>query len=63
MICPPCHKDIPTFGDAIEHFGFRAAAKALGSRGGRVKGKSKIRDVDYVALARLSHQKRRENKG
>jgi len=38
-----------------------AAAKALGSLGGSVKGKSKARAVDYRKLAKLSHAKRRAN--
>ena len=52
MICPNCGHAIAT----------ESAAKTLGSLGGSVKGKSKSRDVDYSAMARLSHQKRRENK-
>ena len=52
VICPNCGHAIAT----------ESAAKTLGSLGGSVKGKSKSRDVDYSAMARLSHQKRRENK-
>lgn len=52
MICPHCHKELPA----------RIAAKALGSLGGRTKGASKIRQVDYRALALLSHLRRAENK-
>ena len=60
MICPACGQDVPetshAFGAAY------MAAKVLGSLGGRTKGKTKARAVDYAAMARLSHQKRRENK-
>lgn len=52
MICPHCGKAISP----------ETAAQALGSLGGRTKGKTKTRAVDYRELARLSHQKRRENK-
>lgn len=52
MICPNCGHHIPA----------ESAAQALGSRGGSVKGKTKARAVDYAELARLSHQKRAENK-
>ena len=52
MNCPHCHLRIPP----------EIAAKALGSLGGATTGKSKIRQVDYRELARLSHLRRAENK-
>lgn len=56
MICPACGHEF--CGDAL----LKLSAKALGSLGGRTTGKTKARDVDYRQLARLSHQRRRENK-
>lgn len=52
MLCPHCRKAIPA----------EYAARSLGSVGGSVKGKTKARAVDYAQLARLSHQRRAENK-
>lgn len=71
MLCPTCGQHIESIGAQAIARGIhqstaealaRIAAKALGSLGGRTKGKTKARDVDYRELARLSHQKRRENK-
>jgi len=58
MICPHCGSDT----DLSCRIDASLAAKALGSLGGSVKGKTKARAVDYRAMAALSHQKRRENK-
>lgn len=58
MICPHCGLDSTKTATGYLH----TAAQALGSLGGRTKGKTKARAVDYAAMARLSHQKRRENK-
>ena len=55
MICPRC-------GHACAVIAAKEAAQALGSLGGKAGGAAKRRDVDYAALARLSHQKRRDNK-
>lgn len=60
MICPACGHDNVKIEDAAAHL--HTAAQALGSLGGRTTGKTKARKVDYAAMARLSHQKRRENK-
>lgn len=57
MICPACGHHIKS-----ESLTILSAAQALGSLGGRTTGKTKARKVDYAAMARLSHQKRRENK-
>lgn len=71
MICPTCGQHIESIGAQAIARGIhqstaealaRIAAKALGSLGGRTTGKTKIRNLDYSAMARLSHQKRRENK-
>jgi len=71
MLCPTCGQHIHGVGAqaiargvmAAQSEAFsRIAAKALGSRGGSVKGKTKARAVDYAELARLSHHKRAENK-
>lgn len=74
MICPHCGADtdftcrisvdsaIAKTLNAEAGGSLRLAAQALGSIGGRTTGKTKARAVDYRELARLSHQKRRENK-
>ena len=66
MLCPTCGQHVT--GPALDRIPgdeawiARLAAKALGSLGGRTKGQTKARQVDYAAMARLSHQKRAENK-
>lgn len=64
MICPHCHKefDLPVPNYILLARSARECAQALGSIGGRTKGKTKARAVDYAAMARLSHQRRAENK-
>ena len=51
MKCPRCRTEINVSTVMAE----------AGRRGGLAKGKSKRRNVDYVALAKLSNKKRKEN--
>lgn len=56
-ICPHCSKD-------ISHFvrkAIKVAQSKNGAKGGSKTGVSKLRAVDYSALARASHRARKTN--
>ena len=57
IACPKCGADITR----TVRRAAKERARLTGAKGGSATGEAKRRNVDYVELARKSHEARREN--